>query len=90
MTSNHRRWQRGDVVIAAVVESLDDRELVLRYGGGAEEPAAQIMRVANETKRRLSPGDTIRLRVTEVSPLKFQYIEDRDEQRRRGRIDVSV
>ncbi len=90
MSRDHRHWRRGDILLATVVESLEDRELLLRYGGGPEEPASQIMRVANETNRSLAPGDTIYLRIREVAPLKFQYVEDRDEQRRRGRLDVSV
>lgn len=85
-----RSWQRGEPIEATVVENLDSRELILRIGGGPDEPASQIMRVANDTRRVLRPGDKVHLRVTAVEPLQFQYIEAPSEQRRRGRLDVSV
>lgn len=90
MSLNRREWRRGDPVIATVAEVLDETEYILRFGGGPDEPDSQIMRVANQTKRRLSVGDQISMRVIEVQPLRFQYIEDSKEQRRRGRIDISV
>ena len=83
-------WQRGDPVVATVVEIIDEQDLILRFGGGADQPASQIMRVANQSRRALSPGDKINMRVVEVDPLRFQYIADQIEQRRRGRLDVSV
>lgn len=85
-----REWKRGDPVVATVVENLDERELILRFGGGPDEPQSQTLRVANETRRGLNPGDTVHLRVTAIKPLAFQYVEDLKEQRRRGRLDVSV
>lgn len=88
--AKRRSWQRGEPVAATVVEILDERELILRIGGGPDEPASQIMRVANDTRRVLSVGDQVHLRVTAVEPLQFQYIEAPLEQRRRGRLDVSI
>lgn len=90
MANRRREWQRGDPVVATVVEILDEREIILRFGGGINEPESQIMRVGNETRRKLSPGDTVQLRVVEIQPLKFQYVENAAEQKRRGRLDVSV
>lgn len=90
MSSSRRQWHRGDPITATVVEVLDDREVILRFGGGPEEPDSQIMRVANETHRRLQIGDQVQLRVVEIEPLKFQYVESRSEQQRRGRLDVSI
>jgi hypothetical protein len=90
MSAIRREWKLGDPVIATVVERLDDRELILRFGGGPDEPESQILRVANETRRGLKPGDTIHLRVTSINPVSFQYVEEASEQRRRGRLDVSV
>lgn len=90
MSQSRREWRRGDPVTATVVEILDERELILRFGGGADEPESQIMRVANETRRGLRVGDTVQMRVTAIKPLRFQYIEERSEQRRRGRLDVSI
>ncbi len=83
-------WQLGEPVEATVVEILDERELILRVGGGPDEPASRIMRVANGTRRALVPGDKVHLRVTAIDPLRFQYIEAPSEQRRRGRLDVSI
>lgn len=85
-----RPWHRGDPVTATVIEILDERQVLLRFGGGPEEPAAQILRVENETRRALRPGDQVKMRVVEIEPLRFQYIEDASEQRRRGRLDVSI
>ena len=85
-----REWKRGDPVVATVVENLDERELILRFSGGPDEPHSQILRVANETRRGLKPGDIVHLRVTAIKPLAFQYVEDLKEQRRRGRLDLSV
>lgn len=90
MITNRRQWRRGDPVIATVTEILDASELILRFGGGADEPESQIMRVANQTNRTLSVGDQINMRVAEIEPLRFQYVEDTIEQRRRGRIDISI
>jgi hypothetical protein len=90
MNRLRREWRCGDPVIATVVEILDERELILRFGGGIDEPKSQIMRVANETRRGLRPGDQVQMRVVAIKPLRFQYIEDRSEQRRRGRLDVSI
>ncbi len=90
MPNPARHWKRGDPVLAVVVEVLDEREVILRFGGGADEPQSEIMRVANESKRSLKVGDTIRMRVTAINPLSFQYVEEPSEQRRRGRLDVSV
>lgn len=88
--ARRREWRRGDPVVATVVETLDEREVILRFGGGIDEPESQIMRVGNETRRQLQPGDIVHLRVVEIQPLKFQYVEDQAEQRRRGRLDVSI
>jgi hypothetical protein len=84
-----RDWQRGETVNATVAEILDQTEIILRFGGGPDEPASQIMRVANQTGRPLAVGERLLMRVIEVEPLRFRYI-DPIEQRRRGRIDVSV
>ncbi len=89
MDALSRDWRRGDTVIANVAEILDQTEMILRFGGGADEPASQIMRVANQTGRLVAVGDRLQMRVMEVQPLRFQYI-DHNEQRRRGRIDVSI
>lgn len=89
MESLRRKWHRGDAVTATVAEILDASEIILRFGGGPDEPASQIMRVGNQTGRQLAVGDQLQMRVVEVEPLKFQFI-DIKEQRRRGRIDVSV
>lgn len=84
-----RQWHRGEAVTATVAEVVDKNEILLRFGGGPDEPASRIMRVANQTGRVLVVGDQLQMRVMEVQPLRFQYI-DFVEQRRRGRLDVSV
>ena len=89
MDAMSRDWRRGDSVTATVVEIFDQLEIILRFGGGPDEPESQIMRVANQTGRRVAVGEQLQMRVMEVRPLRFQYI-DHKEQRRRGRIDVSI
>ncbi len=86
-------WSRGQSIEAFVVELMEPSEILIRFGGGPEEPAARLLRIRNETGRSLSSfsvGDSIWLRVLDVAPLRFQYVEGLNEQRRRGRIDVSV
>jgi hypothetical protein len=88
-----KHWVRGQTIEATVLELMEPNDILIRFGGGAEEPAAKLLRIRNETKRPLasfSAGDSIWLRVTEVLPLRFQFVEGLNEQRRRGRIDVSV
>lgn len=89
MDTSLRDWRRGEMVLATVAEILDASEVILRFGGGPDEPASQIMRVANQTARKLAVGEKLQMRVMEVDPLRFQYI-DSNELRLRGRIDVSV
>lgn len=86
-------WSRGQTIEATVIELMEPNDVLIRFGGGAEEPAAKLLRIRNETNRPLasfSKGDSIWLRVLEVMPLRFQFVEGLNEQRRRGRIDVSV
>lgn len=86
-------WIRGQTIEATVVELMEPSEIIIRFGGGAEEPDAKLLRIRNETNRPLSSfseGDSIWLRVIEIRPLRFQFIEGLNEQRRRGRIDVSI
>lgn len=88
-----RHWVRGQTIEATVLELMEPNEILIRFGGGAEEPDAKLLRIRNETNRSLasfSKGDSIWLRVLEVLPLRFQFVEGLNEQRRRGRIDVSV
>jgi hypothetical protein len=88
-----KQWLRGQTIKATVVELMEPNEILVRFGGGAEEPAAKLLRIRNETDRPLSSfltGDAIWLRVIEILPLRFQFVEGLNEQRRRGRIDVSI
>ena len=85
-----REWKLGEPILATVVEILDEREIILRFGGGPDEPESQILRVANETHRGLEVGHRVALRVIQIAPLMFQYVEERKEQRRRGRLDISI
>ena len=85
-----REWRRGDPVTATVIEILDAKYLILRFGGRENEPDSQLMRVSNETHQGLKIGDEIQMRVEQISPLRFRYVEKVEEQRRRGRLDVSI
>lgn len=85
-----REWRRGDPVTAVVIEILDATDLIIRFGGRSDEPDSQLIRVSNQTRRELQIGDEIHLRVEQVSPLRFRYVEKSVEQRRQGRLDVSI
>ncbi|MBN8539505.1 MAG: hypothetical protein J0L82_03885 [Deltaproteobacteria bacterium] len=88
-----KQWLRGQTIKATVVELIEPNEILIRFGGGAEEPAAKLLRIRNETNRPLSSfstDDAIGLRVIEILPLRFQFVEALNEQRRRGHIDVSI
>lgn len=85
-----RAFKRGDQVEATVVEIVDEREFLIRYDGDADDLRARLLRLKNESRHSWKLGDRIWLRVLQVSPLRFQLIEPLNEQRRRGRLDVSV
>lgn len=85
-----RSFKRGDQVEATVVEIVEEGEFIIRYDGGADDLSARLLKLKNESGRSWQKGDQVWLRVLEVSPLKFQLIEPLNEQRRRGRLDVSV
>lgn len=70
-----------------VLEILDTRELILRVFVDAQP---ELIRVANESRQTLRRGDRVRLRVTAVEPIQFQYVEDSRTQRSRGHLDVSI
>lgn len=85
-----RVFKRGDQVEATVVEIVDEREFIIRYDGDREDLQSRLLRIKNESRRSWKIGDQVWLRVLEILPLKFQLIEPLNEQRRRGRLDVSV
>jgi hypothetical protein len=85
-----RVFKRGDQVEATVVEIVDEREFIIRYDGDREDLQSRLLRIKNESRRSWKIGDRVWLRVLEILPLKFQLIEPLNEQRRRGRLDVSV
>jgi hypothetical protein len=85
-----RVFKRGDQVEATVVEIVDEREFIIRYDGDREDLQSRLLRIKNESRRTWKIGDRVWLRVLEILPLKFQLIEPLNEQRRRGRLDVSV
>lgn len=77
----------GDEVTAIVVDVLDATEVLLRVGSGEE---VKLVRVANESRHVLRIDDHVRLRVSAIRPLRFQYLAPSGDLRRQGRIDVSV
>lgn len=85
-----RVFRRGDQVEATVVEIVDESEFIIRYDGDVDDLGARLLRLKNESRRSLQKGDQVWLRVLEVEPLRFQLVEPLNEQRRRGRLDVSV
>jgi hypothetical protein len=72
----------GDSIRARVDDVLDQVEVLIVFQDGT------LIRVANESGRRLKKGDPVTLLVRAVSPLRFQIMEERAEQRRKGHIDL--
>lgn len=66
-----------------VVENLPDGGIIMSFEG-------RLLRVQNETSRPLHVGQIVSVIVKAIEPMRLQVIADRQEQRRRGRIDVSV
>jgi|GEM_PF-2828451 len=72
------RLQIGDVVHAQVAEVLDNGQLIISLHG-------DLARAQNETRRKLTTGDTVKLRVSSTHPLALRVVED---ERRLGRLDI--
>jgi hypothetical protein len=73
----------GESVFARIAELLPGDELLISFDG-------DLLRVHNETRRALRVGDEVTLIVKAVKPLRFQLALERSEQRRKGRLDVSI
>lgn len=86
-TATRSSFQLGQEITGQVLEILDTREVILRvFVAGSPE----LLRVANESSHPLVRGARVRLRVTALDPIQFQYVDDLATQRRLGRLDVSV
>ena len=59
--------KKGDVVDGEIVECIGRTDYLVSFGG-------DLVRVANESHRRLSVGQTIPLKVLSLKPLGFQLI----------------
>ncbi len=86
-SSTRSSFKLGQEISGQVLEVLDTREVILRVfvAGGPE-----LLRVANESSHPLFRGSRVRLRVTALEPIQFQYIDAIETQRRLGHLDVSV
>ena len=73
----------GENVQGKVIELLLGDELLISLSG-------TLIRVANKTKRRFATGDPVTLNVRAINPLRFQLVEERAEQRRRGHLNVNI
>lgn len=78
-----RDLQIGESLQGRVAEVLSESDVIISFDG-------DLLRVHNETRRPLRVGDTVTCIVRAIQPLRFQLIQEREEQKRRGRIDVSV
>ena len=78
-----RDLKLGDSVNGRVVELLPGGELLISLQG-------DLLRVANESRRSFKVDDPVTLLVKAILPLKFQLVDERYEQRRKGHLDLSV
>lgn len=72
------RLQVGDIVRARVAEVLDANHVIISLNG-------DLTRAANETRRILKTGDTVKLRVASTNPLALRVVAD---ERRNGHLDI--
>ncbi|MBK7893269.1 MAG: hypothetical protein IPJ84_21170 [Bdellovibrionales bacterium] len=85
--STRSSFKLGQEITGQVLEVLDTREVILRvFVTGSPE----LIRVANESNHPLARGSRVRLRVTALEPIQFQYVDDVETQRRLGHIDISI
>lgn len=78
-----RGLQVGESLHGQVAEILSEDEAIISFQG---DP----LRVRNETRRSLQVGDFVTFIVRAIEPLRLQLIPEREEQRRRGRLNVSI
>lgn len=78
-----RDLKLGESLNGQVEEILSGDDLLINFGG-------DLLRVHNETRRPLRIGDSVTVVVRALEPLRFQLLEERSEQRRRGHLDLSV
>lgn len=78
-----RNLQIGQSIHGKVEELLPGDELLINFAG-------DLLRVHNETRRALCIGSSVTVVVKAVQPLRFQLVEERSEQKRKGHLDVSV
>ena len=73
----------GDHVRAQVVEYVGDDELSVSFQG-------DLIRVQNKSQRQLRAGDKILVRVTNITPLFFQLVDENDRLRGATRINLQA
>jgi hypothetical protein len=73
----------GDTLRGRVAELLSREELIISFQG-------DLLRVSNETRLSLNVGDEVTVTVQALQPLRFRLMPERQDQRRRGRLDLSV
>jgi hypothetical protein len=60
-------FRLGDVVRAKVVDVIPPEHFIIEFYG-------DLLRVKNQSRRRLKKGQSIQLRVRAVQPLEFQVL----------------
>jgi hypothetical protein len=73
----------GDLVRAHIVECVGPDVLIVSFQG-------DLVRVNNKSHRGLRAGDKILVRVTQISPLLFQLVENQESSRGATRINLQV
>jgi hypothetical protein len=73
----------GDSISGRVEELLPGGDLLIAFSG-------DLLRVHNETRRPFKTGDRVTLIVKAIRPLRFQFVDDRGSQKKKGQLNVSV
>jgi hypothetical protein len=73
----------GESVEGTVSEVLPGGDLLISFGG-------DLLKVHNDTPKRFAPGQPVTALVTAIRPLRFQLIEQRADQRRKGKLNLSI
>lgn len=76
-----RKLKVGDGIAGVVVEVLPAGDLIVSIDG-------DLLRVANETREPLQPGDHVPLSVVAVQPLRFVLLADKEASSLRRRFHV--
>jgi hypothetical protein len=73
----------GESLGGTISEVLPGGDVLISFNG-------DLLRVHNDTTRLLKVGDPVTVIVRAIKPLRFQLIDQRADQRRKGKLNLSI